>query len=71
MTDKGQKEMQELLRDGAAALKDMRKGIENACAELREIYGKPFLRDNKRANLNSEGKSYRKQGNQRNTIAYT
>lgn len=51
-------------------MKEMRKGIENACVELREIYGKTLLRDNKRANLNSEEKSYRKQGNQRNNIAY-
>jgi hypothetical protein len=71
MIDKGHNEMQDLLREGAAALKDMRKGIENACVELREIYGKTLLRDNKKANLTSKEKSHRKQGNQRNNIAYT
>jgi hypothetical protein len=40
MPDKGQKELGDLLKEGAAALVQMRKGIENACAELRTVYSK-------------------------------
>ena len=40
MLDKGQKELGDLLKEGAAALIQMRKGIENACAELRTVYNK-------------------------------
>jgi len=69
MTDKGQKEMQDLLKEGAAALKEMRKGIENACAELRALYSKPFSRGYKRVNLD-EKEIYKKQNNQRSNIAY-
>jgi hypothetical protein len=38
MIDKEQKELRNLLEDGIAALVAMRKGIENSCAELRDIY---------------------------------
>jgi hypothetical protein len=40
MPDKGQKELGDLLKEGAAALVQMRKGIENACTELRTVYSK-------------------------------
>jgi len=40
MMDIGKNELQDLLKEGAAALIEMRKGIENACAELRTIYRK-------------------------------
>lgn len=40
MPDKGQKELGDLLKEGAAALIQMRKGIENACTELRRVYSK-------------------------------
>ena len=36
--DKKQKELGDLLKEGAAALIQMRKGIENACTELRTVY---------------------------------
>ena len=36
--DKKQKELGDLLKEGAAALVQMRKGIENACTELRTLY---------------------------------
>ena len=38
MLDNKQKELRDLLKEGAAALVQMRKGIENACAELRAVY---------------------------------
>jgi hypothetical protein len=38
MIDKEQKELRNLLEEGIAALVAMRKGIENSCAELRDIY---------------------------------
>jgi hypothetical protein len=38
--DKKQKELGDLLKEGAAALIQMRKGIENACTELRTVYSK-------------------------------
>ncbi len=40
MPDKGQKELGDLLKEGAAALVQMRKGIENACTELRDMYSR-------------------------------
>jgi hypothetical protein len=40
MPDNGQKELCDLLKEGAAALVQMRKGIENACSELRTVYSK-------------------------------
>jgi len=40
MLDKGQKELGDLLKEGATALIQMRKGIENACTELRTMYSK-------------------------------
>jgi vacuolar-type H+-ATPase subunit H len=67
--DKGQKEMQDLLKEGAAALKEMRKGIENACAELRGLYSKTLSRSHKSANLN-EKKIYKRQNNQGSNVAY-
>jgi hypothetical protein len=68
MTDKGQKEMQDLLEEGATALKEMRKGIENACAELRALYGK-VPQGYKTVNLKEE-KIYGRQNNQDRYIAY-
>jgi hypothetical protein len=44
MPDKGQKELGDLLKEGAAALVQMRKGIENACTELRTVYSKRATR---------------------------
>jgi hypothetical protein len=44
MPDKGQKELGDLLKEGAAALIQMRKGIENACAELRAVYSERTLK---------------------------
>jgi hypothetical protein len=44
MMDLGKNELQDLLKEGAAALIEMRKGIENACAELRTIYRKTLPR---------------------------
>jgi len=38
MLDGKQKELGDLLKEGAAALVQMRKGIENACTELRAVY---------------------------------
>lgn len=38
MKDNRQNELQDLLKEGISALKDMRKGIQNACAELRTHY---------------------------------
>ncbi len=38
MLDKRQNELKDLLKEGAAALVEMRKGIANACAELRTLY---------------------------------
>jgi hypothetical protein len=40
MLDKGQKELGDLLKEGAVALIQMRKGIENACTQLRAVYSK-------------------------------
>ena len=40
MLDKGQRELADLLKEGAAALVQMRKGIENACADLRYMYSR-------------------------------
>jgi hypothetical protein len=67
--DKGQKEMQDLLKEGAAALKEMRKGIENACAELRSLYSKTLSRGYKRV-ISDEKEIYKKQNNQRRNVAY-
>ncbi len=38
MMDKGRDELQDVLKEGISALKDMRRGIENACAKLRTHY---------------------------------
>lgn len=40
MLNKKQGELGDLLKEGAAALVQMRKGIENACTELRTVYSK-------------------------------
>lgn len=61
--------MQDLLKEGAAALKEMRKGIENACAELRSLYGKTLSRGYKRVNLD-EKEIYKKKKKQRSNVAY-
>jgi hypothetical protein len=68
MTDKGQKDMQDLLEEGGSALKEMRKGIENACAELRALYGK-VPQSYKTTNLN-EKVIYGRQNNQERYITY-
>jgi hypothetical protein len=70
MTDKGQKEMQDILEEGASALKKMRKGIENACVELRALYSNPLSRGCKKVNLRKK-ELYKKQVNQNNDIAYS
>jgi len=38
MIDKKQEELQSLLKEGIFALREMRKGFENACANLRTLY---------------------------------
>jgi hypothetical protein len=40
MLEKKQRELGDLLKEGAAALIQMRKGIENACTELRTVYSR-------------------------------
>jgi hypothetical protein len=44
MSDKGQEELGDVLKEGAAALVQMRKGIENACTGLRTVYSKRVTR---------------------------
>jgi hypothetical protein len=70
MSDKGQEEMQDILEEGASALKKMRRGIENACAELRALYSSPLSRGYKKVNSDKK-ELYKKQVNQSNDIAYS
>jgi hypothetical protein len=45
MTEKKHKELQDLLKEGASALVSVRKGLQNACAELRTVYGRAVSGD--------------------------
>jgi hypothetical protein len=38
MTDKRENELQDVLKDGITALRAMRKGIADACGDLRKLY---------------------------------
>ena len=61
MTDRRQNELQDLLKEGISALKEMRKGMENACVELRTLYGETSRRDIQKAAQRSKEKAYGKQ----------
>jgi hypothetical protein len=68
--DKSQNELQDLLRDGAKALREMRRGIENACAELRALYCEVLPRVGREAYLNTKKKGFKKQNSQKNDTAF-
>jgi len=38
MTEKKQRELHDLLKEGISALREMRRGLKNACVELRSVY---------------------------------
>lgn len=44
MTEKKEDELRVILQEGAAAIREMRRGIENACAGLQDYYGKTLSR---------------------------
>jgi hypothetical protein len=50
MTEKRQNELQDLLKEGIFALREMRKGIENGYIELRTLYSKALPRDGQKVN---------------------
>jgi hypothetical protein len=60
MTDKRQNELQDLLKEGISALREMRKGMENACVELRTLFGETLRQDIQKVAQRSKGKAYGK-----------
>ena len=45
MTEKKEDELRVILQEGAAAIREMRRGMENACAGLQDFYGKALSRE--------------------------
>ena len=69
--DKSQNELQNLLRDGVNALRAMRRGLENACAELRTLYYEVLPGAGREAYLNTKKKGFKKQNSsQKNDTAF-
>ncbi len=44
MAGKREDELRVILQEGAAAVREMRRGLENACAGLQNFYGKALFR---------------------------
>jgi hypothetical protein len=63
MTEKIQNELQDLLKEGIFALREMRKGIENGYRELRTLYSKTVPRDSQKVNERRREKDCGKQKN--------
>jgi archaellum component FlaC len=45
MTEQREDELRIILQEGAAAIREMRRGLENACAGLQDFYGKALSRE--------------------------
>jgi len=45
MAGKREDELRVILQEGAAAVREMRRGLENACAGLQDFYGKALSRE--------------------------
>ena len=57
MAENGINEMRDVLKEGILALREMRKGIEHACAELRTLYGQSVRSE--KGQVGSRGKTGR------------
>jgi hypothetical protein len=45
MAEKREDELRVILQEGAAAVREMRRGLEKACAGLQDFYGKALSRE--------------------------
>lgn len=59
MTDKRENELQDVLKEGITALRAMRKGITDACGDLRTLYRKVSSAQGQKAAWKDTGKSQR------------
>jgi hypothetical protein len=62
--EKRQNELRDLLQEGVAALREIRRGMGNACADLRDLY-----RNMPAGNPEAEFKKYGEQFRRRNNTA--
>ena len=60
MMEKRQNELRDLLQEGVAALREIRKGMGNACAELRDLYRRMPAGNTEKAGFKKYGEQSRR-----------